>query len=179
MQESWILVFHLVGIVFWVGSLLLLTRILAWHVGEDEALKPRLAELERKLLAGGAGPGALIAIVTGLWMLIELEWGPLDSQMNGAGFHIKLTLVVLLIALHGLIQIKAGALARGEATSAKSFKVLHGVVGLLLIAIIASVLVIYPQMARKKAEQRTKETATSYYHHQESGPADQTKAGSL
>ena len=122
MQESWILVFHLVGMVFWFGSLLLVTRILAWHVDQDDSMKPKLAELERKLMMGGAIPGAVITIVTGLWMLMELEWGPLDASTFGAGFHIKLTLIVLLVALHALIKIKAGALARGEGSSAGSFE---------------------------------------------------------
>ncbi len=170
MQESWILVFHLVGMVFWLGTLLLITRILAWHVDQEESMKAKLVELERKLMMGGAIPGALITIITGLWMLIELEWGPLDAATFGAGFHIKLTLIVLLVALHALIKIKAGALARGESTSAKSFKALHGVCGLLLIAIIATVVVVYPKMKRKKAEQRSKEV-TSQVAPQEQTPS--------
>jgi len=157
---EWLVVFHLLGIIFWVGTLLILTRVLAWHAAQPTP-PTDLSVLERKLFFGGALAGVVITLVTGVWMLATLEWGPLDAKMVGGGFHIKLTFVFLLLVLTVVLKGKMDALAgNGEKPSAGTFKMLHGMVALLLLLTLITFFVIRPAMAEKKAKQRAEQVDT-------------------
>ncbi len=63
---AWTLVFHIIGLVFWLGSLLVVTQILAIHTEETSPeTRATLGRLESKLLKGLAHPGAAIMVITG------------------------------------------------------------------------------------------------------------------
>lgn len=137
---QWLLTIHITGIVFWMGTLLLLTRILAWHTQQNAEVGTALEQLERKLFFGGAIPGFVLTVGAGFWMLAVLHWGPLDAKVYGPAFHIKLTLVVVLTGLTFFIQSKMKSMADAQASL---FKALHGVVAALFIAILIVFFVMY------------------------------------
>src|SRR5208283_2934074 len=92
---AWTLVFHIIGLVFWLGSLLVVTQILAIHTGETSSeTRATLGRLESKLLRGLAHPGAAIMVITGS-VLLSLN----PSYLREHWLHAKLLLVVVLIAL--------------------------------------------------------------------------------
>jgi len=65
---AWTLVFHMMGLVFWVGSLLVVTHTLAIHAEEDSPDgRAALSRLESKLLRGLAHPGAAIMVIHPGW----------------------------------------------------------------------------------------------------------------
>ncbi|KJS06471.1 MAG: hypothetical protein VR73_10070 [Gammaproteobacteria bacterium BRH_c0] len=59
----------------------------------------RFKIMERKLYRGIMTPSMLVAITPGLWMLID-RWDPYFK--TATWMHIKLTLVILLLAYHHL-----------------------------------------------------------------------------
>jgi len=91
---AWTLVFHIIGLVFWVGSLLVITQILAIHTEETSPeTRATLGRLESKLLRGLAHPGAAIMVITG-FILLSLE----PQYLRENWLHAKLLLVVVMIS---------------------------------------------------------------------------------
>lgn len=102
--------FHVIAVVCWFAGLFYLPRLFVYHV---QALKEgdtkgseRFKTMERKLYRGIMTPSAVIAAVLGIWMLVD-RWDSYFAQATW--MHIKLTLVILLIAYHyacGIYQRK-------------------------------------------------------------------------
>ena len=94
------LALHIVGIVFWIGGLLFLTKTLKFDLSRN----PDLAVLNRKLLFGWLLPGIIITLVTGIYQFLQVGAAVLMKQ---GWFHGKLTLVVLLLLASGYVFAKA------------------------------------------------------------------------
>src|SRR5208337_5263500 len=102
---AWTMVFHIVGLVFWLGSLLVVTQILALHTGETSPeTRATLGRLESKLLTGLAHPGAAIMVVTG-FLLVSHD----PNYLREHWLHAKLFLVVILVALDLRLTFRARA----------------------------------------------------------------------
>jgi putative membrane protein len=135
---AWTLVFHMTGLVFWLGSLLVVTHILAIHTAETSPeARAALGRLESKLLQGLAHPGAAIMVVTG-FILVSHD----PTYLREHWLHAKLLLVVILAALDLRVTFRARAyqegsieLSRGECMA------LHGAIALVFFAILILVLV--------------------------------------
>jgi putative membrane protein len=124
---SWTSVFHVFGLVLWIGGLLTATLALSRHVQEvSPEARQALARLERLSLRAMADPGAMITIVAGIILISTNS----SYYLHAAWLHIKLSFVVILIVLHVLVAIKTKQFAQGKAT------VTPGYVRLLLIAIV-------------------------------------------
>jgi putative membrane protein len=130
---NWALVAHIVGIVFWLGGLLVAARVLAGlgAEGSPEARKT-LAALERKLLRGIVHPGAAITVLAGIAIVIIRP-----EYLRETWLHVKLTLVVILIAVDLLLTARFRAYEGGRAEIRPAeAKLAHGAVALLLLAIV-------------------------------------------
>ena len=93
----WIKSFHLIFVVMWYAGLLYLPRLFVYHaMSEDEIGIERFKVMERKLFAittvGGVG-----ALGFGLWLLFDGAW---SAYATSIWLHLKLMLVVVLIAFH-------------------------------------------------------------------------------
>ncbi len=126
-----LLVFHITGIVFWMGTLMLLTRIKAFGAEQEAAVQGPFQALSKKLFFGGIVPGIALVLLTGFTLLAAYDWAPLDAKAVGPRFHIKLTLVFVLLVLSGVV-FKADLTQK----PAKHFKMLHGVVATLFLAVL-------------------------------------------
>lgn len=135
---AWTLVFHIIGLVFWVGSLLGVTHVLALHTGEPSPeARAALGRLEMKLLKGLAHPGAAIMVITGI-LLVSQDTHALRAHW----LHLKLILVVVMIALDLRIYSRAKAFNAGTIEMRRGeCMALHGVVALILMGILILVLV--------------------------------------
>jgi putative membrane protein len=130
---AWTLVFHAIGLVFWLGSLLVVTHILAIHTEEESPeARAALSGLESKLLRGLAHPGAAIMIVTG-FILIAHD----PNYLRQYWLHAKLLLVVILIVLDLRLTFRARAFQEGRiALTRRECMALHGAIALILFAIL-------------------------------------------
>ncbi len=93
----WIKSFHLIFVVMWYAGLLYLPRLFVYHsMSEDVIGIERFKVMERKLFAittiGGVG-----ALAFGLWLLTDGFWSAYSTSI---WLHLKLMLVVVLIAFH-------------------------------------------------------------------------------
>ena len=106
----WIKAAHVFGFVLWIGSMVALALL--------GAATRRAEATGRTVLAEAARPvglamdiGATLAIAAGVVMLLH-SLDPVPP-LKRPYFHIKLTLAVVLIGLHGLLRVSGGRARRG------------------------------------------------------------------
>lgn len=115
---AWLLVFHLLGLIFWLGTLFALTRILAVHTEEASAeARSTLARLEAMLFNRIAHPAAVVVILAGIGLIFTNP----GYFLHARWLHAKLLLVFLLLGLDLWLYAHASAmqaerenLSRGE-----------------------------------------------------------------
>ncbi|HEY0721778.1 MAG TPA: CopD family protein [Gammaproteobacteria bacterium] len=89
----WVKAFHIFFVVSWFAGLFYLPRLFVNHAMAGEpAVTERLKLMERKLYRFMT-PLGVLALLFGLWLWFGFGF-------SGAWLHLKVTLVVLLIAYH-------------------------------------------------------------------------------
>jgi putative membrane protein len=92
--QAWIKALHIIFMVTWFAGLFYLPRLFVYHsTATDAAGIERFKIMERKLFYGIMTPGAILTLIFGVWL-----W--LGYGFNGTWLHIKLALVIVLIAYH-------------------------------------------------------------------------------
>ena len=133
---GWLLVFHLFGVIFWIGSLLLIASLLAMVSDEVGVAKERFIMVASTLFFGGCNIGGAVAIIFGIFLMVA-EPGILRQGW----LHVKLGLVFILLLVHLRLHRRIVALSDNPSSVTRvEFRVIHGVVSLLLLAILAMAL---------------------------------------
>jgi protoporphyrinogen IX oxidase len=85
---------HIVFMVTWFAGLFYLPRLFVYHAqaGDTESIE-RFKIMERKLFYGIMTPGAVLTLLFGTWLWLGWCFG-------GGWLHVKLALVLLLVAYH-------------------------------------------------------------------------------
>jgi protoporphyrinogen IX oxidase len=108
-----LLVGHVLGLVFWVGGLLVTSMALTRHTQEASPdARQALARLERIYLRGLADPGAVLTILAGASLIMTNS----SYYLHAPWLHIKLTFVLLLIGLHGIVAVRTKRFSTGRIT---------------------------------------------------------------
>jgi putative membrane protein len=87
---------HIIFMVTWFAGLFYLPRLFVYHAlasPEDRVGIERFKIMERKLYRGIMTPAAVLTIAFGLWL-----W--LGYGISGGWLHVKLVLVLALVAFH-------------------------------------------------------------------------------
>jgi putative membrane protein len=145
---AWTLVFHIAGLVLWLGSLLAVTHILAVHTEETSPeARVTLGRLESKLLKGLAHPGAALMVTTGLILVAQ------DPEyLRQRWLHAKLLLVVVLVALDLRVSFRAAAFRGGKTEmTRRECTTLHGAISLVFFVILILVLIKPLGLIRRQA----------------------------
>jgi putative membrane protein len=131
-------VVHLLGAVLWTGGILAISRVMVLMTKQPAALRPVLAHLGTRFNIL-ALLGAVLSVASGLY---QLSLWPVGFFKEARWMHHKLTLILVLVVVHGLCWTKLRTwqkaddktpLSRGLAAG------LHGVAGLVLIGILLTV----------------------------------------
>ena len=94
----WIKSLHVIFMTTWFAGLFYLPRLFVYHaMSDDEISNERFKIMERKLFYGIMTPGGVLTIIFGLILLYDYAWAAFG---HSAWLHIKLALVVVLIAYH-------------------------------------------------------------------------------
>ncbi len=131
----WITAVHVFGDMLWVAGLLMTTLLVSRHAQENSPeARAALTRLEKKSMRFMADPGAALAILGGISLVLTNP----SYYMQAAWLHVKLLFVVALIILHGFIGIDMRGVQRaGEASSTTKswalFVTVLVVVGAILI----------------------------------------------
>ncbi|MGD0043491.1 MAG: protoporphyrinogen oxidase HemJ [Isosphaeraceae bacterium] len=140
MLLSYIKAFHVIAIIAWMAGLLYLPRLFVYHAespkgsAEGETFKV----MERKLLKLITTPAMLASWLFGLILAFS---GAIDWSADG-WFHLKLALVLMLSAFHGLLAkwTKDFALDRNT-RSPRFYRIANEVPTILMIGIVILVIV--------------------------------------
>ena len=90
----WVKAFHIIFMVTWFAGLFYLPRLFVYHAtANDAAGIERFKVMERKLFYGIMTPGAVLTVISGVWL-----W--LGYGFSGGWLHAKIALVAVLIVYH-------------------------------------------------------------------------------
>lgn len=137
-MSMWTVLFHIVGLVFWIGGLLVATALLGQHSKEESPeAQLALAQAGMRMLNGMANPGAVITVITGGM----LAGSQSPYIMHATWFQAKLVLVLTLIVLHGIAYTRARKLVDGRLLGPRvNWMILHGAISLVFLGILVCVL---------------------------------------
>jgi putative membrane protein len=136
-MAAWTLVFHVFGIVLWIGGLLMTTLLLTRHTQETAPeARAALSRLERKSMRAMADPGALLTILAGITMIFTNS----GYYLHANWLHIKLLFVVAMIILHGYIGVEMKGVQKGTGalTSGKAWFLFTAVLIIFLAILIVT-----------------------------------------
>lgn len=129
----WILAIHVIGFVMWVGALVGLSTLLSAHRRLAESTVDELVGLERKI-ALEMDIGALIAITCGVAMILKGKNMGDAWVMKQGWMHVKLTMVIALLASHVIVRVKVAKARRGDRSGLSP--IVPVVVGALFVGIV-------------------------------------------
>ncbi|WP_238122409.1 MULTISPECIES: protoporphyrinogen oxidase HemJ [unclassified Xanthobacter] len=138
MLYFWIKALHVIAVIAWMAALLYLPRLLVYHCDAPagSAQSETFKVMERRLLKAIGTPAMIVAWLAGLYLVVEGGW------ITQGWLHVKLLLVVLLSAVHGLEARWVRQFAADANThSAKFYRVMNEVPTLLMIGIVICVVV--------------------------------------
>ncbi len=135
---AWALAFHIIGFVFWMAGMLIVTQVLAVHTQEaSPEARQALVNLEVKLLKGLAHPGAALTVIAGI-VVVAIQ----PDYLRQGWLHAKLFLVAILIGLDGIVYARAKAFHAGRIQlQRRECKVLHGVISVVFLGIVILVMI--------------------------------------
>jgi uncharacterized membrane protein len=123
------LLVHVIGFTFWVGGLFAVALFLN-AAGDDGATRARIGAIARRI-AVAADAGAGLAIVGGVSLLLMRSWDLREPWM-----HMKLTFVVGLLAVHGIVRVRAKKVANGGPAPSPRAAVAVAALAVAIIAVI-------------------------------------------
>ncbi len=131
-----VIALHVFGVIFWLGSLLVIASLLGCVPEEVGVAKERFIVAARRLFDVGGNIGAGATVGLGI-LLVLLE----PKVMLQHWIHVKLLLVAVLLVLHVRLYRRIVALENEPASATRrEFAILHGVVSVLLLAILVLVI---------------------------------------
>lgn len=132
---NWFKALHIIAVMSWMAGMLYLPRLFVYHVDAKKGsdLSETLKTMERRLLRYIINPAMIVTWVLGLLML----WANWDFIMSGAWMHAKLTLVILLSAVHGMFSKWRKSFERDEnVKSAKFFRIWNEAPTVIMILVV-------------------------------------------
>ena len=131
---EWLRAFHIIAVISWMAGMLYLPRLFVYHAdteaGSDKSETFKI--MERRLLKIIMSPAMGASWIFGLLMIAANP-----GMFNDGWIHVKLLLVILMSALHGILSKHVKIFARDENDKpAKYFRILNEVPTVLMIAIV-------------------------------------------
>lgn len=134
----WLKAAHVIAVIAWMAGMLYLPRLFVYHAA-SEAGSPQsetFKVMERRLLRAIINPAMIATWILGLW----LAWDA--GFFKAPWLHAKLTLVVILSAVHGLFARWVKDFAADRNTrSQKFYRIVNEIPTLLMIGIVILVIV--------------------------------------
>ena len=136
----WLKALHIIEVIAWMAGLLYLPRLFVYHAGVDpQSDQARLfMTMERRLYRGIMTPALLMTLLFGGLLLA----GPGGAYLASGWLHVKLGLVLALLAAHGLMgRWRRDFAAANNRHSAGFYRAINEIPTLIMIAIVILVVV--------------------------------------
>lgn len=126
--------FHIIGIVLWIGGLMVTSGLIRYFEKSDAAKSgPAYTALTKKYFFAMVLPGMILALLSGTYQLLT---NGVSYYMQQGWFHGKLTLVILLLVTTLSVWFGVQRVQRGEVVNGKKYGMIHGVIGTLFLLIV-------------------------------------------
>lgn len=135
----WLMAFHIISIIAWMAGMLYLPRLFVYHAdaekGSDKSETFKI--MERRLMRLIINPAMIAAFLFGILMIVANP-----QLLHEPWMHSKLTLVILMTAVHGLFSRWRKAFEQDRNTRpAKFYRIWNEVPTLLMVMIVILVIV--------------------------------------
>jgi putative membrane protein len=132
----WIKALHVLAVISWMAGMLYLPRLFVYHVSATGETSETFKTMERRLLKAIMTPAMIVTWLTGLYLAYA------EGFFRDGWLHAKLTLVIIMSGVHGLLSARVRAFAEDRNKSSGTFyRVLNEVPTVLLIGIVILVIV--------------------------------------
>ena len=131
-------VVHILAVISWMAGMLYLPRLYVYHADAKPGgeLSETLKIMERRLLRYIMNPAMIVTWAMGVWLAV------MSGFFSHGWLHAKLTLVLLMSGVHGMLAAQRKKFERDEnVKSARYFRVLNEVPTVLMIGIVILVVV--------------------------------------
>lgn len=140
----WFKSIHIIAMVAWMAGMFYLPRLFVYHCAAPKGseMSETFKVMERRLLRLIINPALILTWIMGglmIWIVVGL-WENTDLLSNG-WFHVKMTAVLVLMAVHGMLARHRKQFERdANVHSAKYYRILNEVPTVLLVIIIFMVI---------------------------------------
>jgi uncharacterized integral membrane protein (TIGR00701 family) len=133
---------HVACVMIWMGNLLSLTRLMAHAFMEEEKTQKDIAAMFSRMYSYISLPFMLLSVTFGMILITNV-----DFSYKPGWFHMKLTLIFLMIAMDMICGRWVGQFReraeKGEYRHpARQYKILHSMIGVVMLMILVSVYVV-------------------------------------
>ena len=135
----WIKSAHLIFVIAWMAGMMYLPRLFVYQHQSEKGgeAEPYFIQMQRRLLKGIINPSMILVWVLGILMLVANP-----AILSQGWFHVKLTLVVAISAVHGFYAASRRKFEKGERPRNEKFwRLMNEVPFLALIVIVIMVIV--------------------------------------
>jgi uncharacterized membrane protein len=132
---TYIKFFHVLSVFIWIGNLLALTRLMGYHVKLDTTAQMSMAAIYKRMYYYIGLPSMLLAVTLGVALLAHTDPDQIHSWI------LLMTLFAMpLIACDLITGFLISELnQRPDTSRGIKYKILHGMTGLFLIALLGSI----------------------------------------
>jgi uncharacterized membrane protein len=125
--------FHVFAVFIWVGSLLTLSRFLAYQAEEPPETQLKFGKILKRMYFAVDLPAMVVTVALGLTSLFikKVDFKP--------WLHMKLTFVFFLLLCDLYVGKKIILHSKGVAKGRRRYKVFHGLAGLFFIGILIAI----------------------------------------
>lgn len=133
--------FHIIAAISWMAGMLYLPRLFVYHVDAEPGSKQSetFKVMERRLLKAIMTPSMLLTWILGL--VLVFGFGAVDMSSD-FWFHAKLTLLIVLTGIHGMIgKWRKDFEADRNTRPARFYRIMNEVPAVLMVGIVLLVVV--------------------------------------
>ncbi len=134
----WIKALHVIAVISWMAGMLYLPRLFVYHADAQRGspASETFKIMERRLLKAIINPAMIITWLSGLYIAYAFGF------YRAGWLHAKLTLVVLMSAMHGYLagRVRAFAEDRNDKSS-RFYRIVNEIPTVLMIGIVILVIV--------------------------------------
>ena len=130
---DWIKAFHIIAVIAWMAGMLYLPRLFVYHCDADvgSMQSETFKVMERRLLRIIMTPAMILTWAIGLWLAWRGNW------FVAPWLHAKLTLVVLMSGMHGMMSRYVKDFAADQnRKSARFYRIFNEIPTVLMIAVV-------------------------------------------
>lgn len=130
---NWSLTVHIIGIVLWIGGLLIGARVARMLASAESPPSEAIKLVVRKIWNVNVLQGLALVLLTGLYQLFT---GGLGVYMKQGWFHGKMTLLLVLLVTTGLFGAQVRAIGEGRAANGKRLVLVQVLTIICLVGIV-------------------------------------------